>query len=511
VQVKLYCRDKKIDNSIKRNVVVNSWMPILAAVVLLVGLSNTLTGCSTGTPMARVFGGYSSSFSSNKDNSSHYQKFKKIYFALAADDGSKRLQLRHFSDAYDRVIEDYVSGINDEKLFKSAIMGIQAVNGVPGSIPSVKLIEAALDSMVSSLDPHSTYMNPQEFRNSQVMTSGQFGGLGVKIKMTNGLIEIISPMVDTPAYRAGLKSGDLITHVEELSIKEMSLNSAIQRLRGQPGSLVRITIRREGVGDFPVTLTRAIIKVQPVKWHIEGNIGVIHITHFNSRSLDALEKAMQSIHKSLGVGLKGVVVDLRNNPGGLLSQAVGVTDAFLDQGKIVTIRDRDDEVRSFNAQKGDISDGLPIVVLINRGSASASEIVAGALQDHRRATLMGMRSFGKGSVQTIIPLDWDGALRLTTALYYLPSGRTIQSSGVDPDFNVIGKKTGNEKREADLPNSLKTTGQVGQLLVDRQLNIDNCAAAGNDNKDKLLGCAVMYLNLNPQENFILHLANRKRK
>jgi carboxyl-terminal processing protease len=205
-----------------------------------------------------------------------------------------------------------------------------------------------------------------------------------------------------------------------------------------------------------------------------------------------------------------VVVDLRNNPGGLLNQAVAITDAFLEKGKIVSIRDRDGEVRGFNARQGDISGGLPIVVLINRGSASASEIVAGALQDHRRATLMGVRSFGKGSVQTITPLDWDGALRLTTALYYLPSGRTIQGAGVDPDFNVIGKKVGEGKREADLPNALITTGQTGQLLVDRQLNIDNCSAAGSEKKDKLLGCAVMFLTLDSQENFISYLSARKK-
>jgi carboxyl-terminal processing protease len=482
---------------------------MLGVVTLFAGLSNTLTGCSGGTPMARVFGGISSPFARTQENTPDYQRFKKIYGEVAANDGFRVTQLRHFSDAYHRVRAEYVHKIDDKTLIDLAVKGVQKIDGAPGSIPSAKVIEAALDSMISSLDPHSSYMNPQEFRDSQVTTSGQFGGLGIEIKMTDGLIEIISPMIDTPAFRAGLKPGDLITHVEGVSIKSMSLGDAVHRLRGKPGSDVRITIRREGAGSFPVTVTRAIIRVRPVKWRVEGNIGVVQITHFNLRSVGALEDAVDNIRAELGAGLQGLVVDLRNNPGGLLNQSVAIADAFLNHGKIVSVRDRAGEVRRFEAHLGDITGGLPIVVLINRGSASASEIVAGALQDHRRATVMGVRSFGKGSVQTIAPLDWDGALRLTTALYYLPSGRTIQGSGVDPDLTVMGPKASEGKREADLPNALKTAGQVGEVIAGRHLQVERCPAAGNEKKDKLLGCAVMFLKSGSQENFIALMNARK--
>jgi carboxyl-terminal processing protease len=482
---------------------------MLVVVALFAGLSNTLTGCSGGTPMARVFGGFSSPFAPNQENTPDFQRFKNIYGKIAANDGFRVTQLRHFSDAYHRVRAEYVHQIDDTTLINAAIEGVEKVEGTPGAIPSAKVIEAALDSMITSLDPHSSYMNPQEYRDSQVTTSGEFGGLGIEIKMTDGLIEIISPMVDTPAYRAGLKPGDLITHVERDSIKLMSLGDAVHRLRGKPGSDVKITILREGVGSFPVTVTRAIIRVKPVKWRVEGNIGVVQVTHFNLRSTGALEDAVDNIRAQLGSNLKGLVLDLRNNPGGLLNQSVAIADAFLNHGKIVSVRDRAGEVRGFDAHLGDITGGLPIVVLINRGSASASEIVAGALQDHRRATVMGVRSFGKGSVQTIAPLDWDGALRLTTALYYLPSGRTIQGSGVDPDMTVIGNKGSEGKREADLPNALKTSGQAGEVIAHRQLQVDRCPVAGAEKKDKLLGCAVMFLKSGSQENFIALINARK--
>lgn len=487
------------------------WIPrplaiMLVVVALFAGLSNTLTGCSGGTPMARVFGGFSSPFAAAQENTPDFQRFKKIYQQVAANDGSRVTQLKHFSDAYQRVRAEYVHQVDDGTLIDLAIKGLQKIDGIPGSIPSIKVIESALDVMISSLDPHSSYMNPQEFKDSQVSTNGEFGGLGIEIKLTDGLIEIISPMVDTPAFRAGLKPGDLITHVEGTSIRSMSLGDAVHRLRGKPGSNVRITIRREGVGNFPVTVMRAIIRVQPVKWRVEGNIGVVQITHFNLRSADALEDAVDKIRINLGSRLKGFVVDLRNNPGGLLNQSVAIADAFLDQGKIVSVRDRAGEMRGFDAHVGDITGGLPIVILINRGSASASEIVAGALQDHRRATLMGAKSFGKGSVQTIAPLDWDGALRLTTALYYLPSGRTIQGAGVDPDIIVGG---GEGKREVDLPNALKAADQAGKIIASQNLNVDRCPPAGNEKKDKLLGCAVMFLNSGSQENFMALINARK--
>jgi carboxyl-terminal processing protease len=492
-----------------------NWIPVTVKtksliIFFLVFVTNILTGCSGGTSMARVVGGLSSPFGSSQKYTPDYKRFKEVYTQLVADDLSRATQLRHFSDAYARVRSEYVNLTNDKKLIDFAIKGLREMEAAPGSIPSEDAIEAALDSMLGSLDPHSGYMNPQELIDSRASTSGQFGGLGIEIKMTDGLIEVISPMVDTPAYLAGLKTGDMITHVDGYSIKKMSLVAAVHRLRGKPGSDVRITVRRSNEGSFLVTITRAIIKVIPVKWQIEGNIGVVRITRFNVRSLDALENAVKNIRSQLGDRMAGLVIDLRNNPGGLLNQSVAITDAFLNGGKIISVRDREGEVRGFEAQKGDITGGLPIVVLINRGSASASEIVAGVLQDHRRATLMGLRSFGKGSVQTIAPLDWGGALKLTTALYYLPSGRTIQGSGIDPDLIILEKEKTTGKREADLPNALLTQGQVQKNLTSREILVDQCPAVGGKKKDKLLGCAVMFLTSGSQENFITLLNARKK-
>lgn len=491
------------------------WAPrpfsiFIAIVVLFAAVSNSLTGCSGGTPMARVFGGFNSSFNRSHENSSDYLRFKQIYNKYAVGDGDRVQQMRHFSDAYQRVRSEYVHQIPDDKLLNAAISGIEKLPGKPGQISSADVTEAALDSMLASLDPHSSYMNPEEFRESQVITSGQFGGLGIEINMEDGLIRIISPIADTPAYRAGLKAGDLITHVDGDAIKGMSLMEAVRRLRGRPRTDVRLTIRRPGHGDFHVTVTRAIIQVQPVKWHREGDIGVIRLTHFIQSSEEALENAIAEINNAADSRLRGIVLDLRNNPGGLLNQSVAVADAFLNHGKIVSVRDRIGEVRGYKAHSGDLAAGLPIVVLINRGSASASEIVAGALQDHHRATVMGVRSFGKGSVQTIAPLDWDGALRLTTALYYLPSDRTIQGFGVTPDISVYGENGNEGRREADLPNALPgaVKGVVG-MNASKNLQENSCPAAGRKKKDKLLGCALMLLRAGSHEKFLALMGARK--
>ncbi len=491
------------------------WLPkpfsiFVAVVVLFAAASNSLTGCSGGTPMARVFGGFNSSFSRSYENSADYQRFRQIYNKYAAKDGNRIQQIRHFSDAYIRVRSEYVHKIPDKKLIGAAISGIEKLPGKPGQISSDDVVEAALDSMLASLDPHSSYLNPEEFRESQVVTSGQFGGLGIEINMEDGLIKIISPIADTPAHRAGLKAGDLITHVDGDPIKGMSLMESVRRLRGRPRTDVRLTIRRQGHGDFQVTITRAIIQVQPVKWHLESDVGVIRLTHFIQSSEEALEEAVSQIRGQGNGRMKGIVLDLRNNPGGLLNQSVAVADAFLDHGKIVSVRDRIGEVRGYTAHSGDLASGLPIVVLINRGSASASEIVAGALQDHGRATVMGVRSFGKGSVQTIAPLDWDGALRLTTALYYLPSDRTIQGFGVTPNISVHGKDGSDGRREADLPNALPGAlkGSVGKNSSG-SLREDKCPEAGRKKDDKLLGCALMLLRSGSHENFLALMGARK--
>jgi len=482
---------------------------MITSFVIILSLSNALTGCSVRSPMARVVGGLEAPFHRFEPNNVEFKKFKNIFVQYATKDGERDKQLRHFFDAYDRVRNEYVYAVEDDILINAAIEGVQDINATPGFIPSRQVVEAALDRMLTSLDPHSSYMNPEAFKASQDITNGEFGGLGIEIKMTNGFIEIITPMVDTPAYEAGLKPGDLITHVEGDPIQLMSLADAIKRLRGRPGSAVEITIRRQQLGSFNVTVMRDVITVKPVKWRIENGVGLIQITHFNARSIDAVEDAVNAIRSKSKEGVSGFVLDLRNNPGGLLNQSVGIADAFLEEGVIVSVRDRQGEQRRYNSRSGDMTFGSQMVVLINRGSASASEIVAGALQDNKRAILMGDRSFGKGSVQTIAPLDWDGALRLTTALYYLPSGRTIQGSGVDPDLITVGEKASIGKREADLPNALEINGQSGQLTVGSQLYTEYCIPAGDKRDDKLLGCAIMFLNAGSKDSFLNLMEIRK--
>ncbi len=325
--------------------------------------------------------------------------------------------LNLFGDVFERVRAEYVEEVTDEEL-----------------------IEAALNGMLTSLDPHSGYLNAKHFKDMQVQTRGEFGGLGIEVTMENGWVKVVSPIDDTPAFRAGLQPGDFITHLDGEQVMGLSLNEAVERMRGPVNTDIKITVRREGVEPFDVSITRDVIRIQSVKAKLEDTIGYIRITSFNERTEAGLKAAIAEIGreaKAAGKQVAGYVLDLRNNPGGLLDQAVAVSDAFLERGEIVSTRSRRaEETQRFNAHAGDIVDGLPVVVLINDGSASASEIVAGALQDHRRALLLGTKSFGKGSVQTVIPLPGHGAMRLTTARYYTPSGRSIQAVGIEPDIKV---------------------------------------------------------------------------
>lgn len=311
-----------------------------------------------------------------------------------------------------------------------------------GKVDDDKIIESAINGMLTSLDPHSNYLNTKNFDDMKVQTRGEFGGLGIEVSMENGLVKVISPIDDTPAARAGLKPGDLITQLDGHPVQGMTLPQAVEKMRGPINSDVDLTIRRKGREPFDVKLTRALIRVQSVRSHLIGDdIGYIRITSFTEQTDVGLNNAIKNIKQQAGGKLRGVVLDLRNNPGGLLDQAVAVSDAFLDKGEIVSTRGRrPDDAQRYNAQPGDIAAGLPLAVLINGGSASASEIVAGALQDHHRAVLVGTRSFGKGSVQTIIPLPGHGAMRLTTARYYTPSGRSIQAKGIEPDILVEAAK-----------------------------------------------------------------------
>ncbi len=321
-----------------------------------------------------------------------------------------------FGDVFERIRAEYVEPVNDREV-----------------------IEAAINGMLQSLDPHSGYMNARTFRDMQVQTRGEFGGLGIEVTQENGFVKVISPIDETPAARAGVKPGDLITHIDGRTVQGLTLNEAVERMRGPPRTEIRLTIRREGVPQpIHMTIVRDVIRIQSVRSRlIDDDVGYVRITSFNEQTDQGLRRAVQQLRSQAGTRLRGLVLDLRNNPGGLLDQAVAVSDDFLEQGEIVSTRARRvEDAQRYNARPGDIAAGLPIVVLINGGSASASEIVAGALQDHRRAVVIGTRSFGKGSVQTVMPLPGNGAIRLTTARYYTPSGRSIQATGIEPDVLV---------------------------------------------------------------------------
>jgi carboxyl-terminal processing protease len=328
-------------------------------------------------------------------------------------------QLNLFGDVFERVRADYVEKPDDSKLIESAING-----------------------MVSGLDPHSSYMDPKSFRDMQVETSGEFGGLGIEVLMENGLIKVVAPIDDTPAAKAGILANDLITKLDDDQVQGMTLNEAVEKMRGPVNTTVKLTIMRKGQ-DKPLelSLTREVIRVRSVRSRVEGNdVGYIRMSQFTEQTTDGLKKAFSDIAAKVSSDkLKGYILDLRNNPGGLLDQAISVSSAFIQRGEIVSTRGRSsEEDQRFTAQGGDLTKGKPLIVLINGGSASASEIVAGALQDQKRATVLGTRSFGKGSVQTIIPLGSDnGALRLTTARYFTPSGRSIQAKGIVPDIEVM--------------------------------------------------------------------------
>jgi carboxyl-terminal processing protease len=365
--------------------------------------------------------------------------------AKAASSDTYR-QLNLFGDVFERVRADYVEKPDD-----------------------AKLVESAINGMLAGLDPHSSYMDPKSFRDMQVQTRGEFGGLGIEVTMEDGLVKVVAPIDETPAAKAGVMANDIITKLDDEQVQGLTLNQAVEKMRGPVNTKIKLTIMRKGQ-DKPidVTIMRDVIRVKSVRSHNEGeDVGYIRVTQFNEQTTDGLKKAISDLTNQLGAEkVKGFVIDLRNNPGGLLDQAISVSDAFLEKGEIVSTRGRNaEETQRFNARPGDLTKGKPLIVLINGGSASASEIVAGALQDHKRATLVGTRSFGKGSVQTIIPLGaGNGALRLTTARYFTPSGRSIQAKGITPDIEVLQdvpddlKARTDTKGEASLRGHLKAEG-----------------------------------------------------
>jgi carboxyl-terminal processing protease len=355
-------------------------------------------------------------------------------------------QLNLFGDVFERVRSDYVEKPDDGKLVESAING-----------------------MLQGLDPHSSYMDPKSFKDMQIQTRGEFGGLGIEVTMEEGLVKVVAPIDETPAHKAGVMAGDIITHLDDEPVQGLTLNQAVEKMRGPVNTKIRLKIMRKGQ-DKPteVTIVRDIIRVRSVRSRVESDdVAYIRLTQFNEQTTEGLKKAIADMAAQIGSEkLRGYVLDLRNNPGGLLDQAISVSDSFLEKGEIVSTRGRNaEETQRFNARAGDLTRGKAVIVLINGGSASASEIVAGALQDHKRATVLGTRSFGKGSVQTIIPLgSGNGALRLTTARYYTPAGTSIQAKGIKPDIEVLQdvpeelKARTDTKGEASLRGHLKADG-----------------------------------------------------
>jgi carboxyl-terminal processing protease len=369
-------------------------------------------------------------------------------------------ELRTFTEVFSRIQSDYVEPVNDEKILKDAIQG-----------------------MLSGLDPHSSYLDPEGYKEIRIGTEGQFGGLGIEVTMENGFVKVVTPIEDTPAARAGVKTNDLIVKLDDKPVKGMSLTDAVRLMRGRPGSKIKLTIIREGYGKpLKISVMRAVIKLQSVKRRLlDTDYGYVRITQFQGNSGKNLNTAIRRLYKANKRPLKGMVLDLRNNPGGVLSVSVSVVDTFLEKGLIVYTEGRtaDSELR-YSATPGDRLNGAPLVVLINGGSASASEIVAGALQDHKRAIIMGTQSFGKGSVQTILPISNGAALKLTTARYYTPSGRSIQASGIKPDILAEeAKVTLKEKRttikEADLARHLRNNGK--KTTKNKK---ENAGSAGED-------------------------------
>ena len=401
-----------------------------------------------------------------------------LFFGTAvakADEAKKKDQatyrlLNLFGDVFERVRASYVKDITDKKLIESAING-----------------------MLNSLDPHSNYLNKESFKNMQIQTRGKFGGLGIEVTMENGFVRVVSPIDGTPAFKSGVQAGDLITHLDGKPVQGLSLSEAVKLMRGKVGTKIKLTIRRVSTQPFDVTITRAVIPIRTVRSRIEGDIGYVRISSFSQPTEGGLKKAMNKINRELKDRMKGLIIDLRNNPGGLLDQAVAVSNAFLEKGEIVSTRTREKrDHRRFNARKGDLAHGKPIIILLNGGSASASEIVAGALQDQKRAIILGTKSFGKGSVQTIIPLGNNGAMRLTTALYFTPSGRSIQKIGIEPDIVVEQARIeaidkNHRQREADLRGALnngETSGQPKRQKSEQSQNSKRNQDSGEGQKEK---------------------------
>ena len=449
-------------------------------------------------------------------------RFDAVFNAHIKANEDKALQRDLFIEVYKHARRNYVHPVNDAALVDAAIKGMnenqagidssqegkETIKNAPGTT-----VEAALDSMLASLDPHSSYLTPKEAAAMYANTRGQFGGLGISVTMRDEGVYVIAPIADTPAEKAGVKAGDIITHLNGEALSGWTLMQAVNEMRGEPGTKISLTISRKDISPFKVSIVRDIIEIETVKARLEGDIGYVQVTRFNEKVEDGVEAAIEDLYQKSQGRMTGLVLDLRNNPGGLLDQSVALADAFLESGRVVSIRGRSGKgERHYDAGSGDIAKGLPMVVLINGGSASASEIVSSALQEHRRATVMGRRSFGKGSVQTLLPLSNDGSLRLTTQLYYAPSGKTIQANGVVPDIVLIVKEKEEDiekpkpLREADYDNALEGAGNVANEAKVK-VEAESCkpvvtTVAEKERKDYDLGCALSFLRMGNQAGFL---------
>lgn len=476
-------------------------------------LLGALGGCAAGNGSLARMVGLGEFAGLPSDSRGEVERFHAVLRRESGDTDESRAT-SHFTDVFKRVRASYVREVRDSELIDAAIRGIEEQKSSSPRRDGTHLVEAGLRAMMAGLDPHSAYLNADEYRDSFVSTRSEFGGIGIEVNAEDGLVKVIAPIEDTPAYRAGLKTGDLITHVDGEPVKGKGLLYAVNKMRGPPGSELRLMLLR-GSATFEARLTRAVIKVRSVRWEIVGDVGYIRVVRFIEKADDNLEQAVAEVRKRLGERLRGIVLDLRNNPGGLLEQSVTMADSFLESGTIVSVKGRRGAGRVYEASSGDIARGIPMVVLVNGGSASASEIVAAALQHNGRAVVMGTQTFGKGSVQTILPLAQEGAIRLTTALYYTPSGEAIQARGVEPNIELIETSPAAEaekgkpatdgaaekrRREADLPGAIPA---LGSNLSRRYGSVSEsrCRAVG-EKEDRQVGCAVELLQAGSAGKFL---------
>ncbi len=477
----------------------------LMASALLFGTS----GCSIGpeNPITKVLRVVGNGPSLPPEAAREMKRFENTYNTYV--NSPDQSDLDYFKFAYKRLRTSYVRPVSDKALLDAAIKGIIEIKSEPGTMDPDVAVETALDAMTASLDPHTAYFNREEYHASLVSMRGEFGGLGIEVTMEDGFVKVVSPIEDTPAARADLKSGDLITHVDSEPIQGKSLREAVSQMRGAPGTKIFLKVRRAGRTDFDVTIVRAVIKVRAVKWRLEDNIGYIRVSGFSERVESGIITALAALEAKLGRKPEGIILDLRNNPGGLLTQSVILADTFLNDGEIVSVRGRDpDDIEAYDAETGDLAGGVPMVVLINGGAASASEIVASALKFHKRATIMGTRSFGKGSVQTIIPLPVHGALKLTVALYYGPDGQTIQAQGVVPDILIEPEEVVAQRKESDAEGALSARNRADETAQSR-VHITACKEIG-ERKDRELGCAIDFLKAGSKQEFLAGHAGRQQ-